>query len=62
MSHQDLIVLLKLFCGLLAAFGLIVLEIMHQDNTKRDEKRNKKRKWKLLDTAFFVVLQNRGAT
>ena len=57
MSHQDLIALLELFCGLLAAFGLTVLDTMHQDNTKYAAKRA----WKLRDRLFFARNQNKEA-
>jgi hypothetical protein len=57
MSHQDLLILLKLFCVILGAFGLIVLDIMHQDNTKYAAKRA----WKLRDRLFFAMNQNKEA-
>ncbi len=57
MTHDDLIVLLKLFCLFLASFGLIVLDIMHDDEIKCV----KRRTWKLRDKCLFAVNQNKEA-
>ncbi len=55
MSHQDLLILLKLFCVILGALGLFLLDDLSQKNTKRD----KKRAWKLRGKFFYAMTQNK---